>query len=219
MRYPKRTWLLFAAIVAVVIGIAVLSLEHSRAPSATTIEILLGLADPNFRSPTDQSSEAVGTAFITRRKHRVFDASRDRTGVIHSSNCRSGLAQCGAGAMAPATFICFLIPEANTHERIIYAMIVLCSLGLAAAPALAQQTTGNITGRVVDEQGSAVPGVTVTAEHADRLRPHRRHRRGRVYRLNALPGRHLRSDRGASGLQQGREQGHRVNVGQTLDVN
>ena len=29
---------------------------------------------------------------------------------------------------------------------------------------LAQQTTGNITGRVVDQQGAAVPGVTVTAK-------------------------------------------------------
>ena len=48
-------------------------------------------------------------------------------------------------------------------KRIIYAMIVLCSLGLAAAPALAQQTTGNITGRILDDQGSAVPGVSVTA--------------------------------------------------------
>jgi hypothetical protein len=32
----------------------------------------------------------------------------------------------------------------------------------SAAPALAQQTTGTITGRLVDGQGAAVPGVTVT---------------------------------------------------------
>jgi hypothetical protein len=32
-----------------------------------------------------------------------------------------------------------------------------------AAPAAAQSTTGTISGRVVDSQGLALPGVTVTA--------------------------------------------------------
>src|SRR5262249_54994176 len=40
------------------------------------------------------------------------------------------------------------------------ALIVL----LACAPAFAQQTTGNVTGRVVDQQGAAIPGATVTAK-------------------------------------------------------
>jgi hypothetical protein len=35
---------------------------------------------------------------------------------------------------------------------------------LACAPAGAQQTTGTVTGRVVDPQGAAVPGATVTAK-------------------------------------------------------
>ena len=35
---------------------------------------------------------------------------------------------------------------------------------LACASAFAQQTTGTVTGRVVDQQGSAVPGATVTAK-------------------------------------------------------
>ncbi len=47
-------------------------------------------------------------------------------------------------------------------KRIIFAMIACCSLG-AAASASAQQTTGNITGRIVDAQGAAVPGVTIEA--------------------------------------------------------
>jgi hypothetical protein len=34
---------------------------------------------------------------------------------------------------------------------------------LTAAPAAAQSTTGTISGRVVDSQGLALPGVTVTA--------------------------------------------------------
>src|SRR5207302_10020367 len=39
-----------------------------------------------------------------------------------------------------------------------------CLLLLASATAFAQQTTGNIAGRVLDQQGAAVPGVTVTAK-------------------------------------------------------
>ena len=34
---------------------------------------------------------------------------------------------------------------------------------LAAVPSFAQQTTGTITGRVIDPQGMAVPGATITA--------------------------------------------------------
>src|SRR5260370_15896255 len=36
---------------------------------------------------------------------------------------------------------------------------------LACASAFAQQTTGTVTGRVVDQQGAAIPGVTVTAKN------------------------------------------------------
>jgi len=39
-------------------------------------------------------------------------------------------------------------------------------VALAAVPAIAQQTTGSITGLVMDPQGKAVPGVTVTAVNA-----------------------------------------------------
>jgi hypothetical protein len=41
----------------------------------------------------------------------------------------------------------------------------VCALALAL-PAAAQSTTGDITGRVTDAQGSAVPGATITAEQA-----------------------------------------------------
>ena len=59
---------------------------------------------------------------------------------------------------------------------------------LSCAAAFAQQTTGNVTGRVVDQQGAAVPGVTVTAKS-----PATGFTRSEVsdpqglYRLNALP--------------------------------
>jgi len=36
---------------------------------------------------------------------------------------------------------------------------------LACVPAFAQQTTGSITGRVLDEQGAAIPGVSITARN------------------------------------------------------
>src|SRR5215813_13307143 len=35
---------------------------------------------------------------------------------------------------------------------------------LSCASAFAQQTTGNVTGRVLDPQGAAIPGATVTAK-------------------------------------------------------
>ena len=57
-------------------------------------------------------------------------------------------------------------------RRYLFGAALLVLLGCASA--FAQQTTGNITGRVVDEQGAAVPGATVTAKNAvHRLHAHR----------------------------------------------
>ena len=55
-------------------------------------------------------------------------------------------------------------------------------------PSLAQQTTGNINGRLVDAQGSAVPGVTVTAKNPQTglTRTETSDAEG-IYRLTALP--------------------------------
>ena len=87
-----------------------------------------------------------------------------------------------------------LTVEASTGmKRIIVAMIALCALAPGDAR-VAQQTTGNIPGRIVDAQGAAVPGVTVTAKNAaDRLHPHRRVTDARRH-LSAerAAGRHLR---------------------------
>ena len=46
-------------------------------------------------------------------------------------------------------------------RRAVLALFVISVL--LAVPAIAQQTAGNINGRVLDEQGAAVPGATVTA--------------------------------------------------------
>ena len=105
-------------------------------------------------------------------------------------------------------------------KRIIYAMIVLCSLGLAAAPALAQQTTGNITGRILDDQGSAVPGVSVTALNAQTgfSRTTVTDAEG-VYRLNALPVGTYDLTADLTGFAKVENKAIVLNVGQTLDVN
>ena len=62
------------------------------------------------------------------------------------------------------------------------------ALLLTCATAFAQQTTGVITGRVVDQQGAAVPGVTVTAKSPSTgfTRTETSDAEG-VYRLTALP--------------------------------
>src|SRR5436305_15007204 len=59
---------------------------------------------------------------------------------------------------------------------------------LGCAPAFAQQTTGSVTGRVVDQQGSAVPGATLTAKSPSTgfTRTEVSDAEG-LYRLNALP--------------------------------
>src|SRR5262249_3463728 len=41
-------------------------------------------------------------------------------------------------------------------------LLLAAVLTLSATPLLAQETTGQITGRILDNQGLAVPGATVT---------------------------------------------------------
>jgi hypothetical protein len=43
--------------------------------------------------------------------------------------------------------------------RFVFAVLLLAA---AVTPAFAQQTTGSIAGRVLDEQKGAVPGATIT---------------------------------------------------------
>src|SRR5215471_21645583 len=59
---------------------------------------------------------------------------------------------------------------------------------LSCVSAFAQQTAGNITGRVLDQQGAAVPGATVTAKNAQTgfARTEVSDAQG-LYRLNAIP--------------------------------
>src|SRR3954471_20817669 len=105
-------------------------------------------------------------------------------------------------------------------KRIMTALIAVMAIALAGSSAAAQQTTGNIQGRIVDAQKAAVPGVTVTAKN-----PSTGYSRSEVtdtegiYRLNGLPvGTYdLRAE--LSGFQGYDRKAVVVNVAQTVDLN
>ena len=103
-------------------------------------------------------------------------------------------------------------------RRIIVTMMFIV-LGIAG-PLLAQQTTGNISGRLVDAQGSAVPGVTVTAKNPQTglTRTETSDAEG-IYRLTALPVGVYDLTAELQGFSKVDNKGIVVNVGQTLDVN
>ena len=105
-------------------------------------------------------------------------------------------------------------------KKIIVAMIALCAFTLAAASATAQQTTGNIQGRIVDAQKAAVPGVTVTAKNAETgfTRSEVTDAEG-VYRLNSLTIGTYDLHADITGFAPYDRKGLVVNVGQTIDVN
>lgn len=71
------------------------------------------------------------------------------------------------------------------RRMVLVSILLLC---VAAVPALAQQTAGNITGRVTDEQNAALPGVSVTAREVSTgfIRTETTDGQG-LYRLMALP--------------------------------
>ena len=105
-------------------------------------------------------------------------------------------------------------------KKIISSMIVLCSLWLAATPAVAQQTTGSITGRILDDQGASVPGVTVTGKNLATgfVRTDVSDAEG-VFRLTALPVGSYDLTAELAGFSRIENKGIVVNVGQTLDLN
>src|SRR5688572_17030233 len=72
-------------------------------------------------------------------------------------------------------------------ERLARNTLVVAML-LWPTAAIAQQTTGSVIGRVADEQGGAVPGVTVTATSSETgfVRTAITDSEG-LYRLPALP--------------------------------
>jgi hypothetical protein len=102
-------------------------------------------------------------------------------------------------------------------KTIITSMILVCAL---AAPAYAQQTTGNIQGRIIDAQKAAVPGVTVTAKNTETgfTRTDVSDAEG-AYRLNSLPVGIYDVHAEIAGFAPYDRKGLHVDVAQTLDAN
>jgi outer membrane receptor protein involved in Fe transport len=105
----------------------------------------------------------------------------------------------------------------DTVKRFICALLAIAAL---ATPAIAQQTTGNLTGRVVDEQGAALPGATVTGRNTETgfIRASETDAEG-VYRLTALPVGTYDITVELSGFSKFEQKGIVLNVAQTLDIN
>jgi hypothetical protein len=93
------------------------------------------------------------------------------------------------------------------------------ALLLSCASAFAQQTTGNITGRVVDQQGAAMPGVTVTAKSGQTgfTRSEVSDAEG-LYRLAALPVGLYDVTAELQGFSPAGNKGIEVNVAQTVTL-
>jgi hypothetical protein len=104
-------------------------------------------------------------------------------------------------------------------KRIIVALIAICAIALGV-PAAAQQTTGNIQGRVLDAQKAAIPGVTVTAKNKATgfSRSEVTDSEG-AYRLTALPVGSYDVHAELSGFAAFDRKDLIVNIGETLDVN
>ena len=101
-------------------------------------------------------------------------------------------------------------------RRIILALLLVCA---TASIAVAQQTTGNIQGRVTDAQGAAVPGVTVTGRNAATgfVRTEVSDAEG-SYRLNALPVGTYDISAELQGFSKFERKEIIVNVGQTANI-
>src|SRR5688572_11865805 len=104
-------------------------------------------------------------------------------------------------------------------QRFFIAVCAALAIALAAPAALAQQTTGNITGRIVDDQGAAIPGATVTGKNAQTgfTRTDVSDGEG-IYRLTALPVGTYDVTAELQGFSRYESKGIVLNIGQTLDV-
>jgi hypothetical protein len=98
------------------------------------------------------------------------------------------------------------------------ASLALC-LFAVVSPALAQQTTGTALGRILDDQGAAIPGATVTATNPQTgfTRESISDAEG-VYRLTALPVGRYDLTVQLAGFTSIDQKGVIINVGQTITL-
>ena len=104
-------------------------------------------------------------------------------------------------------------------RRVRASLAWLCVLAVFSTAAFAQQTTGTVAGRILDAQGAAVPGVTVTARQGQTgfVRTTVSDGEG-VYRLTALPVGIYDLTAELQGFTKIDSKGIVVNVAQTVDV-
>lgn len=104
-------------------------------------------------------------------------------------------------------------------RKFVIAALALCLCGALVIPAAAQQTAGNIAGRVTDAQGAALPGVTVTAKQAETglVRTIITDGEG-LYRFSALPVGTYDLVLEMSGFSTLERKGVVLNVSQTLNL-
>ena len=97
--------------------------------------------------------------------------------------------------------------------------LLVCACIAIASTAVAQQTTGTIAGRVVDDQDAGIPGAAVTARNLDTgfLRDTTSDGNG-VYRLPGLPVGTYRVEAQRAGLVHFERDGLVVNIARTTDV-
>jgi outer membrane receptor protein involved in Fe transport len=99
------------------------------------------------------------------------------------------------------------------------ARIVLACALLLPAPVLAQQTTGTIAGRVIDDQDAAIPGAVVTAMNpVTGLTRETLSDENGLYRLAALPVGAYHVTAGVPGMARFERDNIVVNIGQTRDL-
>jgi Carboxypeptidase regulatory-like domain/TonB dependent receptor len=105
-------------------------------------------------------------------------------------------------------------------RRLFTAACAVLALALAAPAAEAQQTTGTITGRILDDQGAAVPGVTVNGKNTETgfTRTDVSDAEG-IYRLTAMPVGTYDITAELQGFSRFDGRGIVLSVGQTLDIN
>jgi len=104
-------------------------------------------------------------------------------------------------------------------RRYLFTSLIVMFCAILAVPALAQQTTGSITGRVVDQSSLAMPGVTVTAVHTETGFSRTAVTDGSGdYRLTALPVGVYNLTAELSGFKTLTNKGLIVNVGQIIDI-
>ncbi|MFN7916546.1 MAG: TonB-dependent receptor [Vicinamibacterales bacterium] len=102
----------------------------------------------------------------------------------------------------------------------VWSFVVALMLAVGITPALAQRTTGEISGKVVDESGGTLPGVTVTlrGEAMPNAQPVITSETG-IYRFPVLPAGTYELEFALEGFGTAKYEAMRVAIGQTIDLN